>query len=251
MPILDLSCCVGILAGDTPSISILPLQAIAFASVPFIDLSHIQKAGFSSRRACRKVFYDKTRVIPTSKAIVNDSLKLLQLLYDHGVESDKVSIIQTVLLVAYWSEKLGDKKAAWHWMGIAITLAQTLGMHRKGEYKDHSQETKLYKRVWWSCYIRDRMLGIAMGRPLQIRDTKFDTLPLTIEDFDIIHLANKSDIIFPSVDDQSSLAEMCINATEICKLSGKVLELHVSLLPNEYNTSTARSNNGSTATMLF
>jgi hypothetical protein len=62
MPTLDLSCCRRILAGDTASISILPLQAIAFASVPFVDLSDIRKAGFTSRRACRKAFYDKTRV---------------------------------------------------------------------------------------------------------------------------------------------------------------------------------------------
>jgi hypothetical protein len=137
-------------------------------------------------------------------------------------------------------------------MGIAITLAQTLGMHRKAEYKVQSPETSLRKRVWWSCYIRDRMLGIALGRPLRIRDAEFDTPPLTLEDFDMLNPSEgPADTIFPSVDDQIALAEMCIHAAELCKLSRKVLELHFSVLPNEHNTSTAIGDNGSTATMLF
>ncbi|KEF55048.1 uncharacterized protein A1O9_08701 [Exophiala aquamarina CBS 119918] len=234
MPTIDLSCCVGVLAGKSASIGILTLQAIAFTAIPFVDLSDIRKVGFDTRRACRKAFYNKTR-----------------LLYDHDVESEKISIIQAVLLMAYWNEKPGDNRGAWYWTGIAITLAQTLGMHRQAEYKVKSQETKLFKRVWWSCYTRDRMLGIAMGRYLRIRDEEFDTPPLTLEDFDFINYPGEEDTIFPSMDDQISLAEMCINATEICKLSGKILALHFSVLQDEFSTSTARGDNGSTATMLF
>jgi len=153
--------------------------------------------------------------------------------------------------MAYWSEKPGDNKGAWYWMGIAVTLAQTMGMHRKAEYRVKSQETKLFKRVWWSCYIRDRMLGIAMGRPLRIRDDEFDTPPLTLEDFDFVNPTDDDSTIFPSVDDQASLAEMCIRAAEMCTLSGKILTLHFSVLQNEQSTSTARGDNGTTATMLF
>jgi hypothetical protein len=61
-PALDLSCCCGILEGKYACISILQMQAIAFASVHFVDMSDILKAGFSSRRACRKAFYNKTKV---------------------------------------------------------------------------------------------------------------------------------------------------------------------------------------------
>src|SRR5689334_21310737 len=93
--------------------------------------------------------------------------------------------------MANWNETPGDNKGAWHWMGVAISLAQTLGMHRKAESRAHSHESKLYKRIWWSCYFRDRMLAIAMGRLLRIRDDEFDTPPLTLEDFDIVDLPHR------------------------------------------------------------
>ena len=67
MPTVDLSCCARILAGESGSISILTLQAIAFASVPFVDLSDIQNEGFDSRRSCRKSIYNKARVSSASR----------------------------------------------------------------------------------------------------------------------------------------------------------------------------------------
>lgn len=65
-PVLDLAGCCGVLEGKYACVSILHVQAIAFASAPFVDLSDIQKAGFNSRRACRKAFYNKTRVRSSS-----------------------------------------------------------------------------------------------------------------------------------------------------------------------------------------
>jgi Fungal specific transcription factor domain len=134
-------------------------------------------------------------------------------------------------------------------MGVAITLAQLLGMHRKDEYKVQSDERKLYKRVWWSCYIRDRLLAIAMCRPLRIKDAEFNTPPLTLEDFDIIDLSTGTGETLPDIASQTALAEMCIRATELCKLVAGVLELHFSLFPKEDST-TARDN-GTRAAMMY
>lgn len=150
--------------------------------------------------------------------------------------------------MSYWNETPGDNKGAWHWMGVAISLAQVLGMHRKTEYKVQSRQSILHKRVWWSCYIRDRMLAIAMCRPLRIKDAEFDTAPLTLEDFDIIDLPHESG--FLDADGQVALAEMCIKATELCKLIAGVLQLHFSVLASEVSTSTAREDNGTLSAML-
>lgn len=62
MPATDLSSIRQIIAGKDASISILLLQAIAFAGVPFVDKDKIHEAGFDSRRSCRKAFYDKSKV---------------------------------------------------------------------------------------------------------------------------------------------------------------------------------------------
>lgn len=176
---------------------------------------------------------------------------MAQLLFDLDAETDKLAIVQAVLLVSHWGEKPGDNKGVYYWTGIAVTLLQTLGLHRRGEYKTQSQESKLLKRVWWSCYIRDRMLGLAIGRPLRIRDTELDTPSLTLQDFDIMDSSNDPNTIFPSVEDQILLAEIFMNLVEVWKLSGKVLCLHFSVLQAEHNTSTAKGDDGSSATMLF
>lgn len=61
-PVLDLSCCSQILNGESACIGLLQMHAIAFASIPFVGMSEIQKAGFTNRRDCRKAFYSSARV---------------------------------------------------------------------------------------------------------------------------------------------------------------------------------------------
>lgn len=151
--------------------------------------------------------------------------------------------------MAYWNEDPGDNKGAWHWTGVAISLAQTLGMHRKAEYKVQSHEHRLYKRIWWSCYIRDRLLAVAMCRPLRIRDAEFNTPPLTLEDFDILDSDVETGDVVLSTDTQKVLAELYIGVTELCKLIAGVLELHFSIFPSE--DSTAPRDNGTNSTMLY
>lgn len=62
MPTVDLSSIQRTLAGEDASISVLLFQAILFAAVPFVDLNEILRAGFDSRRHCRKAFYNKAKV---------------------------------------------------------------------------------------------------------------------------------------------------------------------------------------------
>jgi hypothetical protein len=68
MPTTDLTTIIGILVGENTDISILLLQAINFAAVTFVDMMEIRRAGFNTRRSCRKAFYDKARVSDASKA---------------------------------------------------------------------------------------------------------------------------------------------------------------------------------------
>lgn len=61
-PVIDLVTINRIFEGDRGCIGILPLQCIMFAALPYVDISYIQSIGFTSRRACRKAFYDRARV---------------------------------------------------------------------------------------------------------------------------------------------------------------------------------------------
>lgn len=69
MPATDLESIRGILTSGSASISILLLQAINFAAIAFVDMGEIYKAGFNSRRSCRKAFYNKAQVSAGHKII--------------------------------------------------------------------------------------------------------------------------------------------------------------------------------------
>ncbi|KIX06769.1 uncharacterized protein Z518_04745 [Rhinocladiella mackenziei CBS 650.93] len=238
LPLLDLPSLVyrTIVPGriETPQISILLLQAVMFAAMAFVDIDEIHKAGFKTRRSARKIFYERIR-----------------LLYDLDVESDRVTIIQAALLMSYWNETPGDNKGGWHWMGIAVSLALTLGMHRKTEYTVISRETRLYKRIWWACYIRDRMLALGMSRPLRIKDHEFDTPMLTLGDFEIDDFATEHVDPFLSPNSQTALAEICIEMAQLCVHLGVVVDLHFSLLAAGHSALNPADKTGRTNIMLF
>lgn len=136
-------------------------------------------------------------------------------------------------------------------MGIAVSLSQTLGLNRKAEYAVSSPRSRLFKRIWWSCYIRDRMLGLGMCRPFRVKDSEFDTPALTLDDFDIKDYSKDATLYdLPSVECQTALAQLCINMTELCRLLTNVLDLHYTLLPNDTSTS-PMDKSPETSTLLF
>jgi hypothetical protein len=65
MPILELNSFLGIIEhgdGETGRLSILLFQAVMFAGTAFVDMKYLRAAGFSTRKAARKAFYEKMRV---------------------------------------------------------------------------------------------------------------------------------------------------------------------------------------------
>ncbi|KAJ5883281.1 uncharacterized protein N7473_010167 [Penicillium subrubescens] len=51
-------------------------------------------------------------------------------LYDTDNELDGVSIVQATILMSEWWGGPMEQKDTWYWLGVAATLAQSLGMHR-------------------------------------------------------------------------------------------------------------------------
>jgi Fungal specific transcription factor domain len=62
------------------------------------------------------------------------------------------------------------------YVGIAMRMCITFGFHR--EIADLSRSTfdvEMQRRVFWTCYILDRQISIATGRPFAISDQDIDT----------------------------------------------------------------------------
>ncbi|KAF2025620.1 hypothetical protein EK21DRAFT_93088 [Setomelanomma holmii] len=95
-----------------------------------------------------------------------------KLLFDLTQENDKIVLVQSALLLSFWFEDGEDVKQSWYWSSIAISVAQTLGLHCEIELAaTTSPVTQLnhWRHIWQCCIYRDVWLAFGMGRPLRIR----------------------------------------------------------------------------------
>lgn len=159
------------------------------------------------------------------------------MLYDFDYESDRLILVQALLLMTYWYETPDDQKDTWHWMGVAISLAHTIGLHRNpGSTSMTPAKQKLWKRIWWSCFMRDRLIALGMRRPTRIKDEDFDVPMLEESDFEIEVLPEDNTVIPASctlvrdVDMQRELAIMCIAKAQLCVCISHMLKAQYSVL---------------------
>lgn len=111
--------------------------------------------------------------------------KRAKALYDANYEDDRVTIVQSLLLMGwYWEGPEDVTKNVFYWSRVATIVAQGSGMHRSVEQSQLSKSDKrLWKRIWWSLFTRDRSVAVALGRPVHINLDDSDVEMLTEEDF--------------------------------------------------------------------
>ncbi|OBU00226.1 hypothetical protein VE01_01652 [Pseudogymnoascus verrucosus] len=222
MPLLDVHDFLQIVnkgTGENGRVSLLLFQAVMFAGVAFVDKSYLTAAGYPTRRAARKAFYLKTRA-----------------LYDFDYESNVVIIVQALLLMSFWLENPDGQKDTWHWIGAAISSANSIGLHCNPVNSTTDVKTqKLWKRIWWSCLMRDRLAALGLRRIPRTKDDH-DVPMLTLADFDIRPLAANNTII-PSkckmirdVEMQKDLAMLCISQAKLSLCISHVLSTQYSVL---------------------
>lgn len=138
--------------------------------------------------------------------------------------------------MTYWYETPDDQKDTWHWMGVAISLAHTIGMHRNPETSNmEPSKKKLWKRIWWSCFMRDRLVALGMRRPTRVKDEDYDVPMLTEDDFEIGPISENitiipKDSVIRDVAAQKELAQMCIAKAKLCLCISHVLSAQYSVL---------------------
>ncbi|KAL1838603.1 hypothetical protein VTJ49DRAFT_2471 [Mycothermus thermophilus] len=227
MPLLELHEFLRVLndrSGASGKLSLFLYHAVMFAATAFVDEGLLKEAGYASRRDARRAFFSKTR-----------------LLYDFDYETDRLVLVQGLLLMTYWYETPDDQKDTWHWMGVAISLAHTIGLHRDpAKTPMIPRKQRLWKRVWWSCLMRDRLVALGMRRPTRIKSEDFDVPPLTEDDFDLEALPDDNQLLggptgaecalVRDVAMQRELALMCIEKARLCMLIGDMLRVQYSVL---------------------
>lgn len=211
-PIVDLRTVVHAISDDFDdgSISILLFQAIMFAGVSSLETTLVRRLGFESIKQAREAFFNR-----------------VSLLYEFDVETNEIAVLQSLLLMSWWYGKWNQRRHTWHWTGLAHSAALTLGLHREptSECGDILTQ-RLRKRLWWSLYIRDRLLALGTRRIMRLRDDEFDVPMLTIDDFDIDYVCELGDgrTPVPTREENQNTAFMCIELAKLGVCIGHVLE---------------------------
>nr|GAT54574.1 predicted protein [Mycena chlorophos] len=92
--------------------------------------------------------------------------------------------LQYYSLVCQYLEHMSSPHICWNLIGMALRLAQDLGIHRRSKHDQQiSVEREQCKRVLWVLLYQDRMVSSGMGRPctLGYEDLDID-LPVECDD---------------------------------------------------------------------
>ncbi|CAE6514327.1 unnamed protein product [Rhizoctonia solani] len=138
-----------------------------------------------------------------------------------GQTVTQLAHVQTFVLLSSFLASINCLPQAWLLCGQAVRTGQDLGLHRSPRtlhLTPMDKETR--RRAWWCVYGLDRMLAVALGRPVGIDDTDCDVeLPVPLDDEALQDFFARKPV------DRSSPSLMYgfIALTTLYKIAGKVL----------------------------
>ncbi|KAK6205338.1 fungal-specific transcription factor domain-containing protein [Scheffersomyces amazonensis] len=145
-------------------------------------------------------------------------------LYETNYESDPVSIIQTLILIGtYWEGPEDVTKNSFYWTRVAVGLAQGFGFQRDVNKSTTltNNEKKIWRRIWWCLFEKDRNVAIAFGRPSVIDLNDCDVPMLTMEDFD--ENDSETDTVSPYPVDETQ-ALYFIHLVKLAEITGIIIK---------------------------
>ncbi|KIM92971.1 hypothetical protein OIDMADRAFT_67974, partial [Oidiodendron maius Zn] len=106
-------------------------------------------------------------------------------LFDSEYETDRVTTIQALVLMGLYRHGPRDiSRGTFYWTRVATIFAQSLGMNRSVANTQLSMADKrLWKRIWWTIFTRDRSVAVAKGRPTVINTDYCDVEAICEDDF--------------------------------------------------------------------
>lgn len=140
--------------GDFPSL--LLLQSIIYIGSFFYDEPNWTEKQLHEQKLQSKRYY-----------------KIAKALLDFGIEVDPLCQIQSELIMnKYWYTVTSFKTTGFAYIASNIAKAHSMGMQKDQTNNKilSTIEKRLYKRIWWSLYIKDCFMSNLVGRPYFIDD---------------------------------------------------------------------------------
>ncbi|KAH8701582.1 fungal-specific transcription factor domain-containing protein [Talaromyces proteolyticus] len=105
------------------------------------------------------------------------------------IHTPHLSVIQACLLYLQRlptgsQSALADSPLIWSFLGSAVALAHSLGLHLEpSPWGIPSWEKRLRRRLWWAVYLEDKWRSLLIGRPPFIHPEDWDVKDLNDTDF--------------------------------------------------------------------
>lgn len=105
----------------------------------------------------------------------DDYLDQAKVILDATYASSKPSTVQALLLMAYREVGIGAMAQAWIYLGMAIRMAQDLGLHRRaddwvrvglGGRLFGEWELSERRRIWSACVVMDKHVSAFIGQSI-------------------------------------------------------------------------------------
>lgn len=102
----------------------------------------------------------------------NEYLERAQVVLNLTYSSSRPATVQALLLMGYRESGIGHMCLAWTYVGMAIRMAQDLGMHRRADgWKRNGLGGRLFsewelaerKRTWFGCVVMDKYISAFIG----------------------------------------------------------------------------------------
>lgn len=103
----------------------------------------------------------------------DDFLVQARRLLDSVYTVPRPTTIQALLIMGYREVGIGAMAEAWMYVGMAIRMAQDLGMHRSAEGWSReglggklfaNWELEMRRRIWYGCVVMDKYVSAYIGQ---------------------------------------------------------------------------------------
>ncbi|KAL5340706.1 fungal-specific transcription factor domain-containing protein [Aspergillus crustosus] len=193
--------------GGAGKISTLLFQAMLFAASSFVPIEAAKECGYDSLISARDDLYRRAKLI-----------------YESGIEKDRLVISQASLLLTYYTTD-AERSTNSRWLRIAIRHAKKERAHLYYHLQPNRKTTDL-KRLWWCCIIRDRIISLGMRRPIQITRDEFDFRQLGPSFQDLEDECLNSEVYTPD-----TKIALCRVLSSLCHLVVAVTDLIMLVYP--------------------
>ncbi|VUC33723.1 unnamed protein product [Clonostachys rosea] len=111
---------------------------------------------------------------PPGFSYFKHALKFLPNMHEDG----SILFVEVLSYVAYYMQTLNRRDAAYLYIGIALRMSLSLGLHQEVSDQEIDPPVREHRRrVWWSVYSIERILSVTSGHPVSIQDEDVDLQP--------------------------------------------------------------------------